>query len=332
MDTKTLAHLVSCPRCLDFVNQELGLPPLSDRHPADTLGADRRNRGGKDDSGGGQTGGGSGGGSTQTAVRKFRRRLREVVEHEPKELRVAVNGQMLGTLTVGSEMNKLNLHIEETEKIGFIEIFSEQGLRLFFLNVAPPPEGSFEQEARAAFSNQRALQVSLNFNRPGADLQVVYQHPAAGSEAATVPLALVESEESFAGVETEAEDHPHHFTAAFNLLRSRLFDPGFWLRPGVITATVSVVLIAALLLFHLPGRKVSAAELLRRAAVSETSLPANIERLVKLAAAYEAAIRSAFAASQLKKQSAVVRERLYRSLREAESLAAGIRSLAERLQ
>ena len=69
------------------------------------------------------------------------------------------------------------------------------------------------------------------------------------------------------------------------------------------------------------------------APVEVASLPGNIERLVELAAAHEAEIRSAFATSHLKKQSATVRERqLYRSLREAESLAAGIRSLVERPQ
>jgi len=265
-DTKTLAHLVSCPRCLDLVNRELELPPLADRYPTDTIGPDRPDSGGKDDSGGGPTDGGAGAGSAQDAVRKFRRRLREVVEHEPKELRVAVNGQMLGTLTVNAEINRLNLHLEETEKISFIEVFSEQGFRLFFLNVAPPPEGSFEQQARAVFSHQRTLQVALDFNGPGADLEVVYQ---AQPEAATIPTALAAVEKSPDGNEDDAEQTPHR---VLDLLRSRLFNPGFWLRPGVLTAVTSVVLIAALLLIRLPESKVSAAEVLRRAAVAEAGL------------------------------------------------------------
>ena len=35
IDTATLAHIVSCPHCLDEVNRTLGLPPLSERHPTD---------------------------------------------------------------------------------------------------------------------------------------------------------------------------------------------------------------------------------------------------------------------------------------------------------
>jgi len=37
-DNSTLAHIVSCPICLDEVNARLGLPLLAERHPADTLG------------------------------------------------------------------------------------------------------------------------------------------------------------------------------------------------------------------------------------------------------------------------------------------------------
>ncbi len=277
MDTKTLAHLVSCPRCLDIVNQELGLPPLADRYPTDSFGPDRRDRGDKGDSGGSHTGGGSGAGSAQNAVKKFHRRLREIVEHEPKELRVAVNGQALGALTLSSEMNKLNLHIEETEKIGFIEIFSEQGLRLLSLNVAPPPEGSFEQEARAAFSNQRTLTVSLHFNGAGADLQMVYQNPLASPEVATVSTVLTEVEELPAGEQDNPEKPPHRFLAMLDPLRSRLFDLSFRLHPGVLTATVLVILIATLLFFRLPERRVSAAELLRRTAVAEASLASRTD-------------------------------------------------------
>jgi hypothetical protein len=46
MDTQELGHLVSCPRCLDLVNHELGLALLADRHPTDTIGPDQNGRGG----------------------------------------------------------------------------------------------------------------------------------------------------------------------------------------------------------------------------------------------------------------------------------------------
>jgi RNA polymerase sigma factor (sigma-70 family) len=40
VSSATLAQIVSCPRCLDGVNQFLGLPLLSERFPADMLGPD----------------------------------------------------------------------------------------------------------------------------------------------------------------------------------------------------------------------------------------------------------------------------------------------------
>lgn len=50
-----LAHLVSCHDCLDEVNRRLGIPPLSERHPADTITRESR-------------GGGSGNGAAKVGV------------------------------------------------------------------------------------------------------------------------------------------------------------------------------------------------------------------------------------------------------------------------
>jgi len=44
-DNLRLAHIVSCPRCLDTANRELGLPVLAQRHPADALGPNNNWRG-----------------------------------------------------------------------------------------------------------------------------------------------------------------------------------------------------------------------------------------------------------------------------------------------
>src|SRR5205085_5139856 len=39
-DGPLLAHIVSCPDCLDQINKLLGLPPLADRYPMDMIGPD----------------------------------------------------------------------------------------------------------------------------------------------------------------------------------------------------------------------------------------------------------------------------------------------------
>ena len=44
IDTRTLAHVVCCPRCIDEVNRLLGLPPLAGRFPSDMTARDERPR------------------------------------------------------------------------------------------------------------------------------------------------------------------------------------------------------------------------------------------------------------------------------------------------
>src|SRR5260370_35806432 len=51
-----LAHLVSCPECLDRINGLLKLPSLSDRFPDDTLGNEPRSKGGSGRGGDGSEG------------------------------------------------------------------------------------------------------------------------------------------------------------------------------------------------------------------------------------------------------------------------------------
>src|SRR5574341_851997 len=86
-DCKTLAHIVSCSDCLDGVNAMLGLPLLSSRYPVDTIGKDTRRRGGP---GKGTGGGAAGGGPERSFVNKYLRRAKQVIQHEPEELCVAV--------------------------------------------------------------------------------------------------------------------------------------------------------------------------------------------------------------------------------------------------
>src|SRR6267378_1194809 len=59
LDQLTLAHIASCPHCLDEINRLFNLPLLSERFPTDTIGTDTH-KGGKGDGGDG-TGGAPGG-------------------------------------------------------------------------------------------------------------------------------------------------------------------------------------------------------------------------------------------------------------------------------
>src|SRR5207302_1771613 len=127
-------HRLLCG-CLDEVNKLLGLPLLAEREPEKMTGRDKHDR----DKGGG--GSGEGTGSTGNFMDKPRRRLKEVIEHRPKELRVSVNGFILASHTINSELNKLSISAKGEEKIGFVEVFSEEEVRLLFCVVDAPPDG-----------------------------------------------------------------------------------------------------------------------------------------------------------------------------------------------
>jgi RNA polymerase sigma factor (sigma-70 family) len=114
-----LADLVGCPVCLDAVNALLGLPRLADRWPVDTLGPGSR---GGPPGGGGSLGAGPA--STGT-IASGRRRTRAVFEHRPRELRISVNGFVLGSHTVSGDTNELTLSVNLSEPIALIELLSE---------------------------------------------------------------------------------------------------------------------------------------------------------------------------------------------------------------
>jgi DNA-directed RNA polymerase specialized sigma24 family protein len=171
-----LGHIVSCQTCLEEVNRLLKLPPLSDRDPSDMLGPDRGERASGND--GAKTppsfGSGSRARARQNALKKYRRRLREVYEHEPSELRIAVNGFVLAQQEVSASVNKQTLGIEVADDLALIEVLSEQGVRLLALHVEPPPVGPFERHARAELSEERVIEAHLSFCGSWPHLEIIY--------------------------------------------------------------------------------------------------------------------------------------------------------------
>src|SRR5947199_1637672 len=168
----TLAHTVSCPACLDELNRLLDLPSLDERFPTDTLGTDTRGKGGD---GGGDDGGATGGGSDRER-QKCRKAAREVYEHQPSELCVSVNGYLMAAQKVGSELNEQSVSISIAEPIDFVEILSEQEMRLLFLSVEP--NALHQRKARIALSDDRTLEATLDFDTSWPSLQVVYLDPS----------------------------------------------------------------------------------------------------------------------------------------------------------
>src|SRR5262249_29348974 len=144
-----LAHIVSCLGCLDEVNNLLGLPPLAERYPTDMIGPDNRSHGG-----GSAGGSGAGNGGGRPPTNSLNRRARETFEHSPKQLSISVNGFILGSQKIGSQVSEQTVNFSAAEKIGFVEVLSEQGIRLALLNVVPPPDGAVLQATSVALSEE----------------------------------------------------------------------------------------------------------------------------------------------------------------------------------
>lgn len=274
----TLAHLASCPRCLDAVNGLLNLPPLIERFPTDMIGTDKGGKGGGDDDGGGA----GGAGASEIELRTSRRRAREVFEHRPAELCVSVNGYVLATRNVGAEFNEQTLNINVAEKIDFVEVLGEQDTRLLFLSIDElPPGGPHQHTARVELSDRRTLEATLSFDNPWPTLQVLYHDPLRGAAPATqaeLVQETVEPESANSQAVPVGAQEPHENAIA---RAWRWFsNSGFRLRPATVTAVLSLILIAALLIVRVHVPAVSAAELLQRSTVAEEAMASNPEVVI----------------------------------------------------
>lgn len=299
-DCATLAHLVSCPVCVDEVNRLRNLPPLAERFPTDSLGNEPRGGGrggGGDDEGGGGSGG-SGRASGEEAGR-CRRRARDVFEHRPRELCVSVNGRVLAAQRVGSVVNEQKLNVGDGEAVSFVEVFSEQDVRLLYLDPAAwpaEPDGGFR--VSVGLSDRRVLEARLTYVDSAPTVQVVYHDPLMALEMSAADARDVDvgerarpvggladesradgisdeslRDESRAGGERGVGGVPR-YTAAWRWLRRLLghaASPFTSFRPGALAALLALLVVAALMLTRLYVPQVSAAELLRRAAEAEES-------------------------------------------------------------
>jgi RNA polymerase sigma factor (sigma-70 family) len=197
LSTTELAHVVSCRPCLDVVNATLGLPLLEQRYSAEDCSRD------DDEPPRGATGGGGSGDEHVPVPKKFKHQLREIREHKPSELRIAVNGALLSSLKVSSELSEFDLSLAGDDPIEFIEVSSEQDVQLLFLSVSDAAPQS-EQWAEIELSEGRTLELCFRMNG-GPSLHVVYNNPGASdvSEVESVvenllssPLTIVQKTES----------------------------------------------------------------------------------------------------------------------------------------
>jgi DNA-directed RNA polymerase specialized sigma24 family protein len=287
--SERLAHTVSCPRCLDMVNELLGLPPLKERYQMQSTDSETR----PPDGGGPSTA--DGGGGLDEVGKRLRHRRRETIEHRPQELQIAVNGFFVSRQKVGLPINELALKLNLEEKISFIEVLSEQGLLLSHFDVTPPTDGEISQREEVEFEEGRSLETVVSFETQWPTLKVVYRDPLVAqllggsveSEVDTVVSAIdaIASEGSRTSEGTVDTVPQRHSRAdrgfgleALHRQVRKIFFAQFWFRPATITSVFALLMIAAILMVVRrpePSSPVTAADLLQRATTAEEATAAN---------------------------------------------------------
>ena len=170
-----LSHLVSCPRCLEFVNQLLGLDSSAERGFGESDGPQ-------------PPGAGAGKRPSGPPVGKWKRKARDIYEHHPHELMIVVNGSPLAWQTVTSEAHEFSIRLPRQETIEFVEVFSEHDVRLLSLAVpGSPPEVDLELRNEIQLSDHRRLGLSLRFETLGPELRLTYLQPAVCEAPARLP-------------------------------------------------------------------------------------------------------------------------------------------------
>lgn len=277
LDCATLAHIVSCVRCLDEVSGILGIPTLAERHAFDSLSLDRSSRGGPPATGGG-------GGASTESMRPFRSRAKEVFEQRPQELHISVNGFILGSQKINAGLNELTLDVTLVEPVSFVEVFSEQETRLLFFKAGEaPPNGPIRQGVKIALSDDRSLELELQFRTPCPVLHATYRDPLIEPEDASELTARDQaSVTKESGKVTPGFGFGFRWQSRLLLEGRRFFDSRFLLRPGVVTAIVTFgLMFVALLMLRSPSRvPIAAADLLRQATEMEEAVAMKPDRVL----------------------------------------------------
>jgi DNA-directed RNA polymerase specialized sigma24 family protein len=176
ISSSLLSHIVSCERCLSLIDRHFHRPTLKDREPLfrSSMGNSEGKKSShqKIDSG-------------QKALQQsVQRQCEEIYQHRPGRLSIAVDGKIIASHDVRARQSMLSARIERPENANFVEVFSEQHLRIAFIPLEQlPPEGPHEQIQRVSLSDGRWMTLVLTFDGMGLNSEVTYFDPALNSEA-----------------------------------------------------------------------------------------------------------------------------------------------------
>ena len=181
LDSNLLAHIVACEPCLDRAARHCNVPPPSSRSMNDSFGRSPRGKAKK-----------AGSADKQRLARVFAEgesRMREIYEHHPTGLVIALNAQVVAVRDITSNAARAVLKVEthSVQTLEMIEVFSEQGLLLMAMPVLlHPPKSQPEIRHAIALSSERTLSLLIRFNRDGALIETTYEDPHCANAAQDV--------------------------------------------------------------------------------------------------------------------------------------------------
>lgn len=244
LDVRTLAHVSSCRACLDAICGILRVSPVSGRTPFDPpdapAGTDRE---------------------VPAPLRRARRSVHDVREHEPTQLQISVNGLPVGVLAVAAAESRVSFAFRLDEPPAFAELHSEQDVRVLWLSVTSITEGGLVQRVRVDLTHGRSVSLAIDFSAAHPTISVEYLVPVQ----AVMPARAMERIEPPAARD---ESSPPPRTKR----RWHWFDPPSWARLLPV-AGLTLVALAVGVERWLPPREAApdAATLVSRAAARETS-------------------------------------------------------------
>jgi RNA polymerase sigma factor (sigma-70 family) len=263
LSTQELAHLVSCAACLNRRSRQHGLLGLDERTFDEPY--QRNDRGGP-------PAGGSGAGTLVPSPRKLRAnklrqgyaRTRELIQHYPTELSIAVDGHIRTSHVISSSVSLLNLTVDAKERVEFVEILSEQGVRFLMLDRADL-ETLTLRRYDIALSDGRLLEVEIVPDVPGPCIQVSYRDPN------LAPISERGAELAGAGMFASQER-----LTLWAALRAWFAGLPVNLRIlGALAMSACAVLVLTLALWQRPEHRLLPDEVLQKVMQKEQALPVN---------------------------------------------------------
>jgi hypothetical protein len=170
LENDLLAHIVSCKMCLCKVTQISNTPPPT-RSMEDSLKPTRRTgKSKRSDSSDKET--------IARILARAEERVREMSEHRPSGLVIALNAEVVAVRDISSARAVLKVETRSVETLEMIEVFSEQGVLMLALEILQrPPQAPPELMRDVALSDDRTLTLVVRFTALGALIEATYLDP-----------------------------------------------------------------------------------------------------------------------------------------------------------